>query len=92
MVPAAERWGHGYASEGARSALAFGFEVFRLDEIGSFTVLVNQRSRRVMEKLGMTTRPEDEFDHPRLPDGYPLRRHVLYRISRTAPAPAEGRG
>ena len=79
---AAEHWGHGYATEGARSALAFGFEQLGLDEILSFTVPANRRSRRVMEKLGMTTRPEDEFDHPLLPDGHPLQRHVLYRLAR----------
>ncbi|NRA03274.1 MAG: GNAT family N-acetyltransferase [Myxococcales bacterium] len=81
---AAEHWGHGYATEGARSALAFGFEVLGLDEIVSFTVPANLRSRRVMEKLGMTTRPKDEFEHPLLPAGHPLRRQVLYRIASPA--------
>lgn len=89
---AAEHWGYGYATEGARSALAFGFDVLGLNEIVSFTVPANQRSRRVMEKLGMTTHPEDEFDHPLLPLAHPLRRHVLYRIPRTASAKAEDRG
>ena len=81
---AAEHWGHGYATAGARSALAFGFEVLGLDEIVSFTVPANLRSRRVMEKLGMTTRPKDEFEHPLLPAGHPLRRQVLYRIASPA--------
>lgn len=89
---AAEHWGHGYATEGARAALEFGFDVLGLDEIVSFTVPANQRSRRVMEKLGMTTRPEDDFDHPLLADGHPLRRLVLYRIARTAPAAVEDGG
>jgi RimJ/RimL family protein N-acetyltransferase len=78
----AEHWGHGYATEGARAVLAFGFEAQRLEEIVSFTVPANARSRRVMEKIGMTYDPGDDFDHPSLPEGHPLRRHVLYRITR----------
>ena len=77
-----EYWGRGYATEGARAALAFGFDVLRLEEIVSFTVPANVRSRRVMEKIGMTHNPGDDFDHPSLPEGHPLRRHVLYRIAR----------
>ena len=50
-----------------------------LAEVVAFTVPANLRSRRVMEKLGMTRNPADDFDHPRLPEGHPLRRHVLYR-------------
>lgn len=79
---AAACWGHGYASEGARAALAFGFAQLALAEIVSFTVPANVRSRRVMERLGMTRDPADDFDHPALPDGHPLRRHVLYRAVR----------
>jgi RimJ/RimL family protein N-acetyltransferase len=74
-------WGFGYATEGAQAALTFGFETLRLREIVSFTASENARSRRVMEKIGMTRRPEDDFDHPALPEGDPLRRHVLYRIA-----------
>ncbi len=80
----AEHWGHGYATEGARAVLAFGFDVLRLEEIVSFTVPGNARSRHVMEKIGMKYGPTDDFDHPLLPDGHPLRRHVLYRITRSA--------
>jgi RimJ/RimL family protein N-acetyltransferase len=72
-------WGHGYATEAARVAIAFGFERTGLDEIVSFTAPVNRRSIAVMERLGM--RYAGEFDHPRLPAGHRLRRHVLYRIS-----------
>jgi ribosomal-protein-alanine N-acetyltransferase len=75
-----EHWGRGYAIEGARAALAFGFAVLKLEEIVSFTVPANVRSRRVMERLGMTRNPSDDFDHPGLPVEHPLRRHVLYRI------------
>lgn len=73
-------WGRGYATEGAAAALRFGWQALGLTEIVSMTVPANQRSRRVMEKLGMTHSPDDDFDHPRLLEGSPLRRHVLYRI------------
>jgi RimJ/RimL family protein N-acetyltransferase len=77
-------WGHGYATEAARAALAFGFGTVGLDEIVSFTVPGNIRSRAVMERLGMRHDSTDDFDHPKLPPGHPLRRHVLYRLSRSA--------
>jgi RimJ/RimL family protein N-acetyltransferase len=72
-------WGQGYATEAARAALDYGFEELGLSEIVALTVPANQGSRRVMERLGMTRSPADDFDHPRLPEG-PLRRHVLYRL------------
>jgi RimJ/RimL family protein N-acetyltransferase len=78
---AAAYWGKGLATEGAREALRFGFETIGLDEIVSFTVPANLRSRRVMEKIGMTRDARDDFDHPRMPSGHPLRRHVLYRLT-----------
>lgn len=81
---AAEHWGRGYAPEGARAALAFGFDALGLAEIVSFTVPANVRSRRVMEKIGMTHDPGGDFDHPLLPEGHRLMRHVLYRIQRPA--------
>jgi RimJ/RimL family protein N-acetyltransferase len=91
---AAEHWGKGYATEGASAAIAYGFDVIGLREILSWTVPANMRSRRVMEKLGMTRDPADDFDHPLLPEGHPLRRHVLYRIARPTrdgcAAPVEG--
>lgn len=79
---AAEHWGKGLATEGARAVVQAGFERFGLGEIVSFTVPANLRSRRVMEKLGMRRDAADDFDHPRLPEGHPLRRHVLYRLPR----------
>ena len=85
----AEHWNHGYATEGARAALTFGFQSLQLDEIVSFTVPGNVRSRRVMEKIGMTHSAADDFDHPALPDGHPLRRHVLYRLMRPRVAPQD---
>jgi RimJ/RimL family protein N-acetyltransferase len=77
----ADYWNHGYATEGARAALEFGFQTLRLQEIVSFTVPANVRSRRVMEKIGMTHSEADDFEHPVLPEGHPLRRHVLYRLA-----------
>jgi RimJ/RimL family protein N-acetyltransferase len=76
-----EHWGQGYATEAARAALDFGFRRLTLAEIVSSTVPANWRSRRVMERIGMTRTPADDFDHPVLPEGHPLRRHVLYRIN-----------
>jgi RimJ/RimL family protein N-acetyltransferase len=73
-------WGQGLATEGARAVLAYGFENLDLPEIVSFTVPGNVRSRRVMEKLGL--RYAEDFEHPRMEPGSPLRRHVLYRLSR----------
>ncbi len=75
-------WGRGYATEGAQAALAFGFETLRFAEIVAFTATGNLRSRRVMERLGMTHDAADDFDHPLIPMGHPLRRHVLYRVRR----------
>jgi RimJ/RimL family protein N-acetyltransferase len=79
---ARQHWGLGYAPEAAGESLAHGFGALGLDEIVSFTAVGNARSRRVMEKLGMTHDPADDFEHPSLPPGHPLRRHVLYRIRR----------
>lgn len=75
-----EHWGNGYAPEGANACLKYGFEKLGLKEIVSFTTVTNLKSRRVMEKIGMTYDPTDDFDHPKLEEGHPLRRHVLYRI------------
>jgi RimJ/RimL family protein N-acetyltransferase len=77
---AAEHWGHGYAVEGARVALSFAFGELALEEVVSFTTTRNVRSRRVMEKLGMRHDIAGDFDHPGVPEGHPLRRHVLYRL------------
>lgn len=73
-------WGKGYATEGAKAALQYGFEKLNLREIVSFTAVKNVRSRHVMEKIGMHYDPKDDFDHPKLPDGHPLKRQVLYRF------------
>ena len=72
-----DSWGRGLATEGARAVVRYGFEELGLDSLVSFTVPANIRSRRVMETIGMTHDPRDDFDHPRMPEGHPLRRHVL---------------
>lgn len=77
-------WNQGLATEGARASLRYGFDALRLDEIVAFTTPGNAASRRVMEKCGMTHDPRDDFDHPRLAEGHPLCRHVLYRCPRNS--------
>jgi RimJ/RimL family protein N-acetyltransferase len=77
LAPA--QWGHGYATEAARAALAAGFGNFGLDEIVSYTVPANLPSRAVMQRLGMEQ--IGAFDHPLLPNGHALSHHVLYRIT-----------
>ncbi|MBB4943076.1 ribosomal-protein-alanine N-acetyltransferase [Streptosporangium album] len=77
-------WGHGYASEAARAALDHGFGPAGRDEIVSMTAVANLRSRAVMERLGMTRDPADDFEHPRVAVGDPARAAVLYRLSRDA--------
>ena len=73
-------WGKGLATEGSLEVIRYAFEWLRLESLVSFTVPENVASRRLMEKLGMTHDPAEDFDHPRLPPGHRLRRHVLYRL------------
>jgi RimJ/RimL family protein N-acetyltransferase/8-oxo-dGTP pyrophosphatase MutT (NUDIX family) len=75
-------WGKGYATEGAKEALKYGFNTLGLNEIVSFTSMHNMRSRRVMDKIGMYHDEKSDFDHPKLPKGHKLRRNVLYRIQK----------
>jgi ribosomal-protein-alanine N-acetyltransferase len=77
---AAEHWGRGYATEGARAALEFAFNELKWPEVVAFTTASNVRSQRVMERLGMTHDSNDDFDHPKVEERHPLRRHLLYRI------------
>jgi RimJ/RimL family protein N-acetyltransferase len=74
-----QHWGQGLATEAATQALRIGFDVLGLQEIVSFTALVNRRSRAVMERLGM--RESGTFEHPQAPKSSPLRQHCLYRLS-----------
>ncbi|WP_374349018.1 GNAT family N-acetyltransferase [Chitinimonas sp.] len=74
--------GKGYAREAAELALQYGFEQLGFDEVVALTVPVNTSSWGLMERLGMRRDPADDFDHPRVPEGHPLRRHVLYRLKK----------
>lgn len=77
-------WGQGYALEAAQRALCFAFDELELAEVVAFTVPANHRSWGVMQRLGMRRDPADDFEHPSLPEGHPLRPHLLYRIDREA--------
>ncbi|MCE9597157.1 MAG: GNAT family N-acetyltransferase [Spirochaetia bacterium] len=74
--------GKGYATEAAKVACTFAFKNVGLEELVAFTVPINQPSRRVMEKLGMTNNERESFQHPLLPADHPLKEHVLYRLPR----------
>lgn len=73
-------WGHGYATEAATATLDDAFDRVGLGEVVSFTAVTNVRSAAVMQRLGMTRDPSEDFDHPNLPAGHRLLRHALYRI------------
>lgn len=77
-----EVWNRGLATEGARAILRYAFTQLRLEEVVAITVPTNYPSRRVMEKLGMTYDPKDDFDNPRVADAHPFKRQILYRIAR----------
>ncbi len=79
---AADYWGRGYASEAVLAALRHAFTTAGLEEVVSFTVRANRRSVAVMERIGMTSSSEDDFDRLNLPEGHSLRRCVLYRMSK----------
>lgn len=83
-------WGQGLATEGARAVARHAFEEMRLKEIVSVTSTANIRSRRVMERIGMQHAAALDFDHPRIPEGHPLRRHVVYLLRRSASPLATG--
>ncbi len=75
-----EHWGHGYAPEAALATVRDGFGRLGIDEIVSFTAVGNHNSQRVMQKIGMTRDPADDFEHPNVPVGHPVRPHVFYRL------------
>jgi len=76
-----ESWGRGLCTEGARRVLQFAFEDLKLKALVSQTAPINKRSWRVMEKIGMKRDPKEDFDHPSIENGHPLKRHVLYRMT-----------
>jgi RimJ/RimL family protein N-acetyltransferase len=73
-------WGRGLAGEAAAAAMAFAFQELGLPALLAYTAERNQRSRRLMERLGMRRDPNEDFEHPEVPAGHPLAPHVLYRI------------
>lgn len=75
-------WGSGYATEGARAVLEYGFMVLGLKKIVAFTVPANVRSIRVMEKIGLQRDKNGDFNHPKLSLDHPLSYHVLYKLTR----------
>ncbi len=79
---ASQYWGQGYATEAAKEVLHAAFKKYNLKEVVSFTSLLNRRSIRIMEKIGLQHDPKDDFDHPSLPIDHPLRRHVLFRLNK----------
>ena len=77
-----KHWGQGFATEGAQAVLDYAFKELKIPEIVSFTAAGNAKSIRVMEKIGLQHNENDDFDHPKLDDDSPLKRHVLYRLRR----------
>ncbi len=75
-------WGKGFATEGAKAALSYGFHTLHLPEIVAFTAKINLRSQNVMKKLGMHHNPQEDFLHPKVPEGHLVQSHVLYRLCR----------
>jgi RimJ/RimL family protein N-acetyltransferase len=82
-------WGHGFASEAARAACAYGFGEAGLDAIMSMTAVLNVRSQAVMRRIGMTYDEGADFEHPAVPSAHPLRPHVVYRLTRPRSRPGE---
>ena len=78
---ARQAWGVGFATEGAKAVLRWAEQALDRDEIVSFTAATNLASQAVMRKIGMQRDVADDFDHPRVPEGHVLRRHVLYRYA-----------
>jgi ribosomal-protein-alanine N-acetyltransferase len=77
---ASAHWGHGFATEAARAAVDFAFDVLGWSELASFTAVGNERSQAVMRRIGMRHEPEWDFDHPAVPEGHPVRPHVFFRL------------
>jgi RimJ/RimL family protein N-acetyltransferase len=80
----AASWGQGFATEAAQAALDDCFAKSDLQLMSSFTVPANRPSWSVMERLKMVRRPDLDFDHPRVPDGHPLKRHIVYLARRAS--------
>ena len=74
--------GNGYATEAAKEWLDHGFSKMRIDEVVAYTAPVNIPSINVMKRIGMTRYPSRDFEHPRVPEGHPLRRQIVYSVRR----------
>jgi ribosomal-protein-alanine N-acetyltransferase len=79
---ASSRWGAGYITEAMRPIIEDGFERLAIDEIVTFTSQSNLKSQAVMKRLGFVADSALDFDHPKLPESHPLRRHVFFRLPR----------
>ena len=73
-------WGQGYATEAARAALEDGFGRMGFKQIVAFTAVPNLPSQAVMGRLGMTRRPDLDFNHPMLSPGHVLERHLVWSM------------
>lgn len=74
-------WGRGYATEAAIASVDDGLLRVGLPEVLSFTATTNERSRAVMTRIGLVHDPAEDFEHPGLPAGHPLRPHVVHRFA-----------
>lgn len=73
-------WGQGLATEAAKAVIDYAFNALGIGELVSFTATTNKKSERVMQRLGFIRSEKDDFDHPRIVDGHPLKRHIFYRL------------
>lgn len=71
-------WGHGYATEAGGAALAHGFGKMGFPRILAYTAVTNTPSEAVMQRLGMQRAAELDFEHPLVPEGSPIRPHIVY--------------
>jgi len=72
-----DAWGKGYAKEAAIASLAYAFEVLGAPRVVALTCIQNEGSWGLMERLGMTRRPEDDYDDARFPELNPI---IIYDI------------
>jgi RimJ/RimL family protein N-acetyltransferase len=79
---ASDAWGQGYATEAARAALDYGFDVLKLPEVIAITARSNLASQAVMGRIGMVLDPARDFEHPAVPEDDPLRPHVTFAATR----------
>ncbi len=78
----AKFWGKGYATEAATAVIVHAFNNLGINELVSFTASTNKQSERLMQRLEFIRSEVDDFDHPKIEVGHPLRRHILYRLKK----------